>query len=160
MFDIPLYLNFNVISAGLGCEISSHEGVYKREERLWLTLRGQPRSRGQLILSTGEDVCDLDVHLYLTNTRPAEMNADLSSTEVGFLVNTRHIGNNELPFIHGSLAWLDSPLPIYLINPGLSQSIRLEFIPMQPENSKWETNKQNRLQIINAVIEMTSMVGD
>ncbi|MEW5903903.1 MAG: hypothetical protein AB1722_06100 [Pseudomonadota bacterium] len=157
MSDTSTFLKFNIISAGLTCEINSFQsGAYNEAERLWLKLRALPDSRDELILSSGEDVCDLDVHLYFVNTLPLEMNAGLSSTEVGYLVHTQHIGD-KTPFIHGELAWLNSPLPIYLINSSLSQTILLEFHLGQLENSRWGMNKKCRLPIVGASIEMTSM---
>jgi hypothetical protein len=109
-------------------------GTTRCAESFALVLRSD--SDTNIVLSTGESLSEVDVHLTLSTkwrTGP-EIDEDLTDEDVGFLCHSEGEGNT--PFVGGGALLLQTSILASLLAPGVSGTVKLTLptVPFKQSN--------------------------
>lgn len=144
--SIPFIAYFNILTAGASDEIISADGRVTSARRMSLSLEADPHT--QIVLSTGERLSATEVCITLvTPTEFAKFSADadLSPSEVGYLIHTEH-------GVHGTILWPHESLPYYLLSPGLKTTVSITFSSLAAIGEtaapyRWQQGRERLLRI-------------
>lgn len=146
----PTHLRLSVVQASATMLLHGDEGISKSSESFSLVLRATRDAN--IALSTGELLADVDVHLTLsTKWRIAqELDKDLSTQDVGFLVHTE--GERGEPFVHGGGLLSDTAVVAALLSMNTDGTVTLVLPSVLITDKKdapfvWGRNKSNMLRI-------------
>lgn len=153
-----LYLSVVRVSATMSLHVEAE--APQSSESYSLVLRASRDTN--IVLSTGQRLADIDIHLTLsTKWRAAhELDRDLTIDDVGFLAHTE--GDRGEPFVHGAVLLLNTAVVSSLLCAGTSGRVSL-VLPAVPFEAKaeapyiWEKNRPNMLRISN--LEVTVLQG-
>ena len=146
----PTYLHLSVARASATMSLHSESGSAISSESFSLVLRAAPDTN--VVLSSGEQLVDIEIHLTLsTRWRTAnELDRDLTDDDVGFLAHTQ--GERGEPFIHGAALLRDTTVVGALLSRGTEGRVKL-VLPSVPIKERtdapfvWGTNRPNMLRI-------------
>jgi len=139
---------FTVISAAGTLSLVGGEGVQLSSEKYSLVLRVS--SSSDIVLSTGERLGDVDIHLLLSPMYKIakEIDEDLTIEDIGFIV---HVEESGVPFIHGTALLQDSTVVASLLSKGTRGSGILFICEGNSKQFKppfvWGKYRQNMLHI-------------
>ena len=113
-----------------------------------------------IVLSTGQQLADVDVHFTLFTkwkTGP-DLDQDLENDDVGFLAHIE--GERGAPFVHGGALLLSKTVVAALLCVGTHGKVKATLPTVPFENRKdapyiWGTNKSNMLRISHLEISAT-----
>lgn len=149
--EFPTHLRMSVVQASATMSLHGEGGILKSSESYSLVLRAT--GAANIVLSTGERLADVDVHLTLsTKWRTAQdLDKDLTNEDIGFLAHTE--GEQGEPFLHGC-ALLSNTTVISALLSGTDGTVTL-VLPTVPiadkkdEPFEWGRNRPNMLRISN-----------
>lgn len=141
--------------------VHGENGILKASESFALVLRASHDTT--IVLSTGESLAEVDVHLTLsTRWRTApELDKDLTNEDVGFLAHTE--GERGEPFVHGGALLSSTSVMAALLSAGAKGTITL-VLPSVPIADSWAAqfvwgrNRPNMLRI--GHLEVSVFRGD
>ncbi|WP_430231954.1 hypothetical protein [Nitrosomonas communis] len=130
--------------------LHSESGNTISSESFSLVLRLAPDTN--MVLSSGEQLGDIEIHLTLSSKwRTAnELDRDLTDDDVGFLAHTQ--GERSKPFVHGAALLRDTTVVGALLSRGAEGRVKL-VLPSVPikeitdTSFVWGTNRPNMLRI-------------
>jgi hypothetical protein len=160
-FALPTDLYLSVVRTSATMSLHVEESTLRSSESFALVLRASYDTN--VILSTGQRLADVDIHLTLfTKHRTAnELDQDLKTDDVGFLAHTE--GEYGAPFVHGAALLFNTTVVALL----LSNDIRGKVImglPTVPFNDSkdtpyvWGQNRPNMLRM--SYLEISALRGD
>lgn len=146
---IPMTLDFEIVSSSESICFSVENGEQVVERSFNLVLR--PDLETQIELDSGESLSCFDVNLTLLTKfkKPGELDADLSTDEIGYVCYTE---NNGKPFLGGGVIWPLDSLPGGMGSVNTTGRVQLtisnlEAIPEYAPPFAWGKNRQNALHI-------------
>ncbi len=149
-YTIPTDLYLSVIRTSATMSLHMEGGTLRSEESFSLILRAAKDTN--VVLSTGEKLADVDVHLTLsTKYRIAqELDRDLLIDDIGFLAHTE--GELGRPFVHGSALLTNTTVVASLLSANTKGKVRLVLPSVPFEDGKdtpyvWGKNRPNMLRI-------------
>jgi hypothetical protein len=149
-YTIPTDLYLSVIRTSATMSLHMEGGTLRSEESFSLVLRASQGTN--VVLSSGEKLADVDVHLTLsTKCRIAqELDRDLLIDDIGFLAHTE--GELGKPFVHGCALLTDTAVVASLLSAGTKGRVSLVSPSVPFEDSKdtpyvWGKNRPNMLRI-------------
>lgn len=146
---IPLIANFTVTSASTSSSIEVAESTLKRDRRLSLVLRADEDTEIEVV-GFGP-LSEIDVHLTLIADLSAanKVHKSLTGNDIGFMVR---VGDQNKPFIHGGIAWIDFDLPYFLLQPNRGRMVQLVILNVPTagpgeRSYQWLSGHNNMLRI-------------
>lgn len=149
-YIFPTYLHLSVVRASGTMSLDSESDSAISSESFSLVLRAAHDTN--VVLSSGEQLADVEIHLTLsTKWRTAnELDQDLTNDDVGFLAHTN--GERGEPFVHGAALLADTTVVGALLAIGTEGRVKLVLssVPIGERTEApfvWGTNRPNMLRI-------------
>lgn len=146
---IPMTLYFEVERLSESIDFTIENGDQIINRRFNLVLR--PELESKIKLDSGKSLSCFDVHLTLFTKfkKPEELDADLTTDEIGYLCNTEE---NRKPILSGGVIWPLDSLPWGMTSVNTVGRVHLtisnlEVIPEYAPPFVWGKNRQNALHI-------------
>lgn len=165
-FAFPTHVFLSVAQVSATMSVHGEDGILKASESFSLVLRASHDAN--IILSTGERLADVDVHLTLSTRwrTAAELDKDLTNEDVGFLAHAE--GERGEPFVHGGALLSNTDIMAALLSAGTKGKVKLVLPSVPFADNKdapflWGRNRPNMLRISHlevSVLRGEEMEGD
>ena len=147
---IPMLVSFSILRASMSSDIEMHDGLPCATSSLNLVLLADRNTK--IHLSGGEPLSEIEIHFSISSKwrTPAELDRDLTASDVGFLCHTRE--SNGKAFVHGAAVWPNEFLPQYLFAENLNRDAQFTIASLStilesgPPHS-WGTNREHVLRL-------------
>jgi hypothetical protein len=158
---LPTDLHLSVVRASATNSLHIEADTPQSSDSFFLVLRTSRETN--VVLSTGQRLADVDIHLTLSTKwhTAQEIDRDLAFDDVGFLAHSE--GERGEPFVHGRALLLNTTIVASLLSSGTTGKVRL-VLPTVPfdDNAEapyvWEKSRPNRLRISN--LEVSVLRGE
>lgn len=160
MQPFPMLVLFEVMHVSMTDTLQHSDGNFEVEQKFNLVLRAEKRTK--ILLSSGEPLSEVDVHLTLSTRWKKPDDLEMSAADAGYLSYSdggygEHVG--------GALAWPIDTFPITLLANGAKGLVSLSFstVPTIIDGSEpfvWNSGKLGCLKIASASISTVRELVD
>lgn len=161
MQPFPVLVLFDVVRASMTDTLHNCDGNFEIEKKFNLVLRAEQQT--PILLSSGEPLSEVDVHLSLSTRWRNPDDLDLSADDAGFLTYSDSGYGGE--HIGGALIWPIETFPKALLANGVTGlvSLSLSTVPTIIDGCEpfvWNSGKLRRLKIASASISTVRELFD
>lgn len=157
------YLHLSVVQASATMSLYNEDGVSRSSESFALVLRAAHNTN--LVLSTGERLPDVEIHLTLSTKwlTAQDLDRDLANDDVGFLVHTEDERGG--PFVHGAALLPNATVVATLLSAGAEGRVTLALSPSVISGDRgdtpfvWGKNRPNALHISHLDVSVLQREG-